>query len=376
MKKKIVILGATEYVNPLILKASDLGFETHVFAWEKGDIGEKTADFFYPISITNLEAMLEKCKEIQPNGIVSLGSDLAAYASAYVAEKLRLPGNSPDSIRNAVNKLNFRRLMGANDILQPRFVGIGDEYPKSDNKNIHFPVVVKPSDRSASRGVKKILNMTDLFNGIAQAREISVEGKVIVEEYIYGRHFSCECMSVNGVHHILAYTKRDNIESYSMFIEHIQSQPAYLTDSQRKRVEEIVKKVLDILEIRLGASCVEFFLGANEEVIILEVTPSMYGDFIGTDLVELTTGYDYMRMILQASLDNEVDFRRDSKGNLKATARVQIILSKDDVQQLEERKIKRPGSMVKYKYFTAKEMIPDRIDGGRYGYFIYFDDPE
>ena len=44
--KKIIIIGAGEFQNPLILQAKDMGFETHVFAWKSGDIGEHTADFF------------------------------------------------------------------------------------------------------------------------------------------------------------------------------------------------------------------------------------------------------------------------------------------------------------------------------------------
>ena len=64
--KKLVIIGASELQNPLILKAKSLGYETHVFAWECGDIGEKTADVFYPISIVEKEEILEKCREIKP----------------------------------------------------------------------------------------------------------------------------------------------------------------------------------------------------------------------------------------------------------------------------------------------------------------------
>ena len=48
--KKIVIIGANDFQNQLILKAKSLGYETHVFAWRDGAVGEKTADFFYPIS--------------------------------------------------------------------------------------------------------------------------------------------------------------------------------------------------------------------------------------------------------------------------------------------------------------------------------------
>ena len=57
--KKIAVIGAGEFQNPLILRAKEMGYETHVFAWKNGDIGERTADFFYPISIVDKEAVLE-----------------------------------------------------------------------------------------------------------------------------------------------------------------------------------------------------------------------------------------------------------------------------------------------------------------------------
>ena len=59
MKKKIAIIGASSLQNPLIEKANSMGLETHVFAWECGDIGEKTADYFYPVSITEKEEILK-----------------------------------------------------------------------------------------------------------------------------------------------------------------------------------------------------------------------------------------------------------------------------------------------------------------------------
>ena len=67
--RKIAIIGANSFQNPLILKAKEMGFETHVFAWQDGSIGEKTADYFYPISIVEKEEILEKCREIQPEAL-------------------------------------------------------------------------------------------------------------------------------------------------------------------------------------------------------------------------------------------------------------------------------------------------------------------
>ena len=71
-KKKIAIVGASDFQNPLILKAKDMGLETHVFAWEDGSIGEKTADFFHPISITEIDEIADACHEIGVSGICLL----------------------------------------------------------------------------------------------------------------------------------------------------------------------------------------------------------------------------------------------------------------------------------------------------------------
>jgi len=51
LKESICIIGANDFQNQLIKKAWDMGYETHVFAWEQGAVGKNTADYFYPISI-------------------------------------------------------------------------------------------------------------------------------------------------------------------------------------------------------------------------------------------------------------------------------------------------------------------------------------
>ena len=66
--KKIVIIGANDFQNQLILKAKEMGFETHVFAWQDGSIGERTADHFYPVSIVEIDEILEKCQIPRPKG--------------------------------------------------------------------------------------------------------------------------------------------------------------------------------------------------------------------------------------------------------------------------------------------------------------------
>ena len=106
--KKLAIIGASYLQNPLIEKAKSMGVETHVFAWECGDIGEKTADYFYPISIVEKEQILEKCKQIGIDGICTIASDLATIAVNYVANAMGLIGNSLECVELSTNKHMMR----------------------------------------------------------------------------------------------------------------------------------------------------------------------------------------------------------------------------------------------------------------------------
>ena len=64
MEKNLAIIGASYLQLPLIQKAKKLGYITHVFAWKINDVGERAADYFYPISIVEKECILKKCREI------------------------------------------------------------------------------------------------------------------------------------------------------------------------------------------------------------------------------------------------------------------------------------------------------------------------
>ncbi|MBR5774211.1 MAG: carbamoyl-phosphate synthase large subunit, partial [Clostridia bacterium] len=107
--KKLVIIGANDFQNQLILKAKSLGYETHVIAWRDGAVGEKSADFFYPISIVEKDAILEECRRIKPDGVCSIASDLAAITVNYVAENLGLPCNATAYTAEQTNKYAMRR---------------------------------------------------------------------------------------------------------------------------------------------------------------------------------------------------------------------------------------------------------------------------
>ena len=148
--KKLAIIGASYLQNPLILKAKEMGLETHVFAWAAGDIGETTADYFYPISIVEKEEILKKCREIGIDGICSIASDLAAITVNYVACQMELVGNSMKCTEKSTNKHKMREAFQQGGDPSPKSILVHSA-KKLENITLEYPVIVKPVDRHKSR---------------------------------------------------------------------------------------------------------------------------------------------------------------------------------------------------------------------------------
>jgi hypothetical protein len=98
--KKVAIIGANEFQNPLILAANARGYETHVFAWQDGSIGERTASHFYPISIVDIDLIVAKCRGNRNRcGLlhrVGPGCHCGQCHRQHPSPSLESAGNGPD----------------------------------------------------------------------------------------------------------------------------------------------------------------------------------------------------------------------------------------------------------------------------------------
>jgi biotin carboxylase len=298
--KKLIIIGANNFQLPLIKKANEMGLETHVFAWEEGAVGKDFAHFFYPISITEKETILEKAKLIIPNGIISIGSDLAILTVSYVANELGLVGNSLECTNVSTNKFLMRERLNQNGLPCPRFTNC-NEIDKIHATNLHYPVIVKPTDRSGSRGVTKVNLSNELGNAINRAMTESFGKEIIIEEFIEGLEYSVEMISWQGNHHFLQITEKET-SGAPYFVEKGQHQPASVSNDIKQRIISIIKKSLSTLGVEYGASHSEIIITKSNDIFITEIGARMGGDYIGSDLVELSTGFDYVKSVINVSM--------------------------------------------------------------------------
>lgn len=365
--KKIVIIGANSFQNPLILKAKEMGYETHVFAWQDGSIGERTADYFYPISIVEKEKILEKCREIKPDAVTTIASDLANITVQYVASRLGLPGNSDENIIISTNKYAMRQALLDGGVPTPKFVKVSeqDDFDKA-TKTMQYPLIVKPTDRSGSRGITKVDTLKEIPKAVQSAVENAFEKHAIIEEYFEGEEYSCECISYQGEHHVLAITKKYTT-GYPHFIETGHMEPALLDEVTVHLVETEIKKALDALQVQNGASHSEFKITPDGEVRIIEIGSRMGGDCIGSHLVWLSTGYDFVKMVIDTALGQKPLLQREHKPQY---AGIRFIFNQKDLEIYEDIKKNQPQIL---NYVSEIEKIGEHevVDSStRFGYFI------
>lgn len=304
-KKKIAILGASYLQLPLVEKAKELGYETHCFAWDNEEaVCSERVDFFYPISVLEKELILQECEERHIDGITTIATDICIPTISFVAEKLNLVSNSSHSANISTNKSMMKAAFCENKVKTPRAFTT-DHFNTSFFTELNFPLplIVKPTDRSGSRGVAKVNSIDELNNAIEIALENSFEKKVVVEEFIDGAEVSVESISWNGKHYILAITDKVTTgEPHFVELEH--HQPSILSKDIQEKIKTETIKALNALDIEWGASHSEFKITSNNDVYAIEVGARMGGDFIGSHLVKLSTGYDYLKGVVEIAMNH------------------------------------------------------------------------
>lgn len=298
---KIAIIGASYLQLPLVRKAKEMGLEIHCFAWDKDAVCKEEVDSFYPISIVEKEKIFQICQSIEIDGICTIASDVAAPTVSYVAEKMHLNANSYQSAVNANNKYIMRDVLSQAEIRCPKYKMI-QSLQDASSEEWEYPLIVKPTDRSGSLGVAKVMSYEELCSAVEFALSVSFEKQVMIEEFIEGREISVEFISYKGVHYPLQITDKVTTGA-PHFVELEHHQPSTLSPVQFSEIYDITQRALNSLGLTDGASHSEYKITDDGKVYVMEIGGRMGGDFIGSDLVKLSTGYDFVKGVIDVALN-------------------------------------------------------------------------
>lgn len=143
------------------------------------------------------------------------------------------------------------------------------------SSTINFPLFVKPSEGGSSIGMSKVSCKEDLLPAIEKAFE--VHHKVLIEEFIEGREFSCGVMQV-GEKEIIAFPATE-IVSQTEFFDYDakynglsnEITPAQVSNELMLRVQETTKKLYKRLNCS-GVCRIDFiYREKDDKLFFLEV---------------------------------------------------------------------------------------------------------
>lgn len=299
--KKLLIIGASILQLPAIKKAKELGHYVAVADFNPNAVGIPFADKFYNASTIDIDAICKVAKDFQPDGIMTLATDMPMRSIAAATSLLGLPGISMDTAIKSTDKGEMIKAFKEHEVESPWFYIIEKEEQLQEvMPKIEYPCILKPTDNAGSRGVMLVNTEAELMEAYQYSVSQSRGGWVILEEYMTGPEVSVEVMVVDGEPHVLQVTDKLTTGA-PYFVEMGHNQPSMLPENDVVRIKDLACRAVKSVGINCGPSHVEIKLTPSGPKMV-ELGARMGGDCITTHLVPLSTGVDMIKATIDVSL--------------------------------------------------------------------------
>ena len=315
--KSVLIIGAGFLQSFVIKRAKDLGYKTFAVDGDKNAVGFKYADFSECINIVDEKACLEYARKNNVDGVLTAATDYGVLTAAYIAKEMNLNGLDYESAKLIKNKYLVRKCLFENkvdDTKQAYEVDSGTDIASLSAK-IDFPVMVKPCDGSGSRGAGRVDIAEDLKKACDYAMSGSITNRAEIESFITGKEYGAESFVENGNIHILAVMKK-YMTKPPFYAELGHMLPSGLPDDIERKIKDCVKNAIKALKINFGSVNMDILVSDDNRVHIVDIGARMGGNLIGSHIVPLGTGVDYMGNMIKAAVGDETDFGSAVKNNV------------------------------------------------------------
>lgn len=180
--KTLLILGASAIETEVVKRAQQLGYyvivtDNHPNP-EVNSPAKFVADLAWDISWTDFDALETACRAASVAGVLSGFSEIRVEAQIKLCQRLGLPCdttlNQLEITRDKVKFKNLCRKCG---------IPVVEEFNEQDAIN-HLPVIIKPTDRGGSAGIKVVTRREDFSEALEHSRAASLTNNVVIEKYI------------------------------------------------------------------------------------------------------------------------------------------------------------------------------------------------
>ncbi|MBK3866156.1 ATP-grasp domain-containing protein [Pseudomonas stutzeri] len=304
MKKKLIfLLGGSPLQVDLLRKAKER-YHVVIIDGNAECALRSEADEFFHLDFSDTNRLYEFAVIKSPFLIMTMASEPGNLSAAIVSAKLGLKYNSTEVVYSTINKVRMKKLLTDSRLPTARYISVmSSEQSIALRDELTFPLVVKPSQSSAGRGVKLVNFIRDLEVSVAEAQAISKDGCALVEEFIPGDQYSVETISCEGNHYVLGIT-REYFGPPPFFAETQQMFPADLDSVLESRIKDLILTTLDFFEIQYGACHVELRVAPWGGLYIIEIASRIGG--WRSELIKKSIGLDYADLLLRSYETNKL----------------------------------------------------------------------
>jgi biotin carboxylase len=300
------VLGGGPWQTPTIRRARELGYRVLVTDMFAERPGYEWSDLHETVDVTNLDATLDAARRHRIDGVLCDSTDVGVPTSAWVAERLGLPGIGYEIALNFTHKARMRECIDRAGISQVRFGAAGSPATlDAVAQRIGLPMVVKPVDNQSGRGVSVVHNAALLPAAWETAAAHSRIRQVIGEQYIAGSELIVDGFVLDGRVSLLGIAAKKPYPDNPTVCSRI----AYLSGESfglmEQRVGPVTKATIGAMGLRNGIFHAEFML-CGERTIPLDIAARGGGVMIYGRALPHVCGVDVMRAMIHVAMGEPV----------------------------------------------------------------------
>jgi len=309
-----MILGAGKNEVPAVMAANKRGIETIVVDMDPAAPALKLASKAIIASTRDADEYVEIARREGIDGAMTVSCESLVRKLAEITNALGLPGISRQTALIATDKSAMRKVFHEKGIPSPKFIDAKElDEAKKKAGSLRWPLVIKPVDRAGSRGVVKLNDEDELVKYFETVKNISICGKVIIEEYIEGADSTIDAITIDGRTHILGISDKMKMHSPNIIAMDLTFPPAYSGEKVRQ-VEELVKKMLKAVGLERGSSHTEVFV-TDEGPMVIEFGARSGGALIPSDILPHLCGMDVMDKLISLALGEDPGIKNVALSN-------------------------------------------------------------
>lgn len=303
--KKLLILAGAGVHSKVVRAAKELGVYTIVTDYldPKDAPAKQIADEYWMLNITEVDAIVARCKEEHVDGVINFCIDPAQKPYQQICERLGLPCiGTAEQFATFTDKRKFKDFCVAHD------VDVIPEYTEEEvlAGKAEFPLFIKPTNSRGSRGQSVCNTIEEAERGIEFARKESSDGGVVCEKNLAAnKDVAFAFFVVDGVPHLVKFGDRylgkesDNLQKQVMCT----ALPSTFAPTFKAHVEERVKGMIQALGIKFGPVFLQGFIDGNTVRYYDPALRMPGGDY--DVILEKATGFSTVKSFIHFALTGD-----------------------------------------------------------------------